>query len=134
MQGEKLFCVYMVADRSRVLTVASPVIFICGLASIAVGLSKASSAAMGATGWFGLSVTARHLQLLFGSSRSNDGVGKRKFLIELENPTWEDLLKDWGWRLNFIRGIEKEQATVLRLDEGTGREAGFSAALLTMRL
>ena len=78
MTEEKLYYVYMVADRSRVLYVGLQVTCISGYSNIAAEDLKDSHIVTVAILWFGSRGMEDHLTRLRGRSRSNDGAERRK--------------------------------------------------------
>ncbi len=104
MQEEKFFYVYMVADRSRVLYVGFTSDLYQRVLQHRRGTFQGFTSRYGCNRlvWFerygsSLEAIAREKQIKRWRRE------KKIFLIELENPRWEDLAKDWGMKMEFYR-------------------------------
>jgi putative endonuclease len=97
MQNEKLFCVYIVADHSRVLYV--------GVTSDLY--QRVQQHRKGILGGFTSRYACNRLVWFERFTGPNEAIAREKqikrwrrekklALVERENPTWEDLAKDWG--------------------------------------
>jgi putative endonuclease len=102
---EKFFYVYIVADRSRVLYVGFTSDLNIRVRQHRSGTFKGFTSRYGCDRlvWFerhgtALSAIAREKQMKRWRRE------KKVFLIELENPTWEDLSADWGLPIELYEG------------------------------
>ncbi len=137
MQLEKFFYVYMVADRSRVLYVGFTSDLYQRVLQHRKGRFQGFTSRYGCSRlvWFerfggAQEAIAREKQIKRWRRE------KKVFLIEMENPTWEDLSAGWGlplfWAEMIVAGGRKSNSKgAVRTGKGCGREAGFSAAQLT---
>jgi putative endonuclease len=105
MQDEKFFYVYMVADRSRVLYVGFTGDLYQRVHQHRSGTFEGFTSRYGCNRlvWFeryGTALTAIAREKQIKRWRRE----KKEFLIELENPTWEDLSKDWGMAIELYQG------------------------------
>jgi putative endonuclease len=105
MREEKLFYVYMVADRSRVLYVGFTSDLYRRVLQHRQGTFQGLTSRYGCSRlvWFerygsSLEAIAREKQVKRWRRE------KKNFLIELENPTWEDLSAGWGLPMTLYSG------------------------------
>jgi putative endonuclease len=103
--SEKFFCVYMMADRSRVLYVGFTSDLYLRVRQHRSGVFKGFTSRYGCDRlvWFerygtALAAIAREKQIKRWRREKKD------FLIELGNPTWEDLSAGWGLPIELYEG------------------------------
>jgi putative endonuclease len=111
MNEDKLYYVYMVADRSRVLYVGFTSDLYQWMIQHRGGRFEGFTSRYRCDRQVGLRDLESRLMRLLGRNRSKRWRREKKvFLIERDNPTWEDLSAGWDCRLRILGRRQRSKA------------------------